>query len=148
MNQKLTSTMAVLALASWLAAVRHVGASAPSVETKLSPADSTLFQNFGWSVAVSGDTVVAGTPVDSTDSTYAGVAYIFVRAGGTWSQQARLAPDVPSAFAEFGYSVAINGDTLVVGAPGEDDGGNAAGAVYVFVRQGPIWRQQTTLTPS
>src|SRR2546429_3317558 len=148
MNQKLTSTMAVLALASWLAAVPHAGASVPSVETKLSPADSTLFQNFGWSVAVSGDTVVAGTPVDSSDSMYAGVAYVFVRDGGTWNQQARLAPAVPSAFAEFGYSVTISGDTLVVGAPGEDAGGNAAGAVYVFGRHGTTWSQQATLTPS
>ena len=148
MNRKLTSIVTILALASWLAAVPRVGASAPSLETKLSPADSTLFQNFGWSVAVSGDTVVAGTPVDSTDSTYAGVAYVFVRDGGTWSQQARLAPEVPSAFAEFGYSATISGDTLVVGAPGEDAGGNAAGAVYVFVRQGTTWSQQAKLTPS
>ena len=92
--------------------------------------------------------MVAGTPVDSTDSTYAGAAYVFVRVDGKWSQQARLARDVPSAFAEFGYSVAISGDTLVVGAPGEDAGGTAAGAVYVFVRQGTTWSQQAMLTPS
>src|SRR5256886_12533406 len=148
MNRKSTSIVTILALASLLAAVPHAGASAPSLETKLSPADTTLFQNFGWSVAVSGDSMVAGTPVDSTDSTYAGAAYVFVRNGGTWSQQARLAPDVPSAFAEFGYAAAISGDTLVVGAPGEDAGGNAAGAVYVFGRHGTTWSQQATLTPS
>ena len=48
MNRKLTSIVTILTLASWLAAVPHAGASVPSVETKLSPADSTLFQNFGW----------------------------------------------------------------------------------------------------
>src|SRR2546430_6405570 len=147
MNRKSTSIVTILALASLLAAVPHAGASAPSLETKLSPADTTLFQNFGWSVAVSGDSMVAGTPVDSTDSTYAGAAYVFVRNGGTWSQQDSVAPDVLSAFAELGYAAAISGDTLVVGAPGEDAGGTSAGAVYVFVRQGTTWSQQAKLTP-
>ena len=127
---------------------------------------------FGNSVAISGDTLVVGafheasnaTGVDgdqSNDDTGAsGAAYVFIRSGSTWSQQAYLKASNTGNFDEFGKSVTISGDTLVVGAPGErsnatgvngDQANNSAhssGAAYVFTRSGATWSQQAYLKAS
>jgi hypothetical protein len=98
---------------------------------------------FGYSVAVSGDTVVVGAPRAEPSTTGScgvygcdhGMAYVFERsrgAGGTWVKVAELVPRDPQSKGEFGYSVAISGDTAVVGAPQHD----ATGAAYVFERDG------------
>ena len=123
--------------------------------------------NFGSSVAVSGDTVVVGaltedsssTGVNSTPNELAGnsgAAYVFVRSGSTWSQQAYLKASNTGADDQFGGSVAVSADTVVVGAAGEDSSStgvnfapnelaNASGAAYVFVRSGSTWSQQAYL---
>ena len=125
--------------------------------------------HFGVVLAVSGDTVVVGAPAEDSHATGvngdqasngapgSGAVYIFVRNGATWSQQAYLKPSNTELFDSFGTSVAIAGDTVVVGAPGEDSaaagvGGNeqdnslsGAGAAYVFVRSGTTWTQQAYL---
>ncbi|HKQ48401.1 MAG TPA: thrombospondin type 3 repeat-containing protein [Phycisphaerae bacterium] len=125
-----------------------------------------------FSVAVSGDTVVVGAWLEDSSATgvngnqadnsasASGAAYVFVRGGGVWSQQAYLKASNTGADDQFGYSVAASGDTLVVGAIWEDSGatgmnGNQAdnsaadaGAAYVFVRSGGIWNQQAYLKAS
>jgi hypothetical protein len=122
---------------------------------------------FGRSVGVSGDTIVVGSPRENSNSTgvnsvpnnsisYYGAAYVFVRSGSTWSQQAYLKPMQINAGDNFGESVAVNGDTVVVGAPDEDssiggvnftpnESASSAGAAYVFVRSGTTWSQQAYL---
>ncbi len=125
---------------------------------------------FGISVSVSGDTVVVGAYGEASNATgvngnptdnstfNAGAAYVFVRTPGgtTWTQQAYLKASNTGASDLFGYSVAVSGDTVVVGAPNEDSNatgvnGNGAddsfifsGAAYVFVRPpgGTTWTQQ------
>jgi hypothetical protein len=77
---------------------------------------------------------------------YQGAAYIFVRSGTNWIQQAKLTAGDGGYNNWFGNSVAISGDTVVVGAPYEGSVG-AIGAAYVFVRSGGIWRQQAEMTP-
>ena len=121
-------------------------------------------------MAVSGDTVVVGahaedsstTGVDSTPDEGAlnsGAAYVFTRSGTTWSQQAYLKASNPGAYDWFGTSVAVSGDTVVVGAYLEDSstiGVNSApnelasdsGAAYVFTRSGTTWSQQAYLKAS
>ena len=116
---------------------------------------------FGSSVAIYDDTMVVGALREDSDGTGvvlgsgfpgnnnnaadgSGAAYVFVRdAHGNWSQQAFLkAPSVVTA-AEFGASVAIDGDTIVVGALY-----NVGGVAYVYVREGSAWSLQTALTAS
>ena len=130
--------------------------------------------HFGLSVAISGDTVVVGAPEEDSASigvnsvplegaTNSGAAYVFIRSGGGWSQQAYLKPPVvgttrAGAGYEFGWSVAISGDTLAVGAYDEassstginsspNDSAPGAGAAYVFARTGAVWSQQAYLKP-
>ena len=128
---------------------------------------------FGFSVAVSGDTVVVGANFEDSSSLGvngtpnqsardSGAAYVFVRSAGVWTQQAYLKPTAVGTTQvndSFGYSVAVSGDTVVVGALREDSdtlGANStpnddtqdAGAAYVFVRNAGVWSQQAYLKPA
>ncbi|MCA8942921.1 MAG: FG-GAP repeat protein [Planctomycetes bacterium] len=138
----------------------------------LKASNSDVGDFFGVSVAISGDTIVVGavyedsaaTTIDGDQSdesaSLAGAAYVFVRNGTTWSQQAYLKASNAEANDHFGAAVAIDGDTIVVGAPFEDsdaDGANGnqqdnsqpyAGAVYVFRRNVGVWTQEAYLKAS
>ena len=117
-------------------------------QAQLTASDAAVNDNFGWSVAVSGDTAVVGAPYDDRSAADAGSAYVFVRTGPTWAQQAKLTASDAAAGDEFGYSVAVSGDTAVVGAPYDDSPAANVGSAYVFVRTGGTWAQQATLSAS
>src|SRR5688500_14001594 len=114
----------------------------------LEPADGLAHDRVGHAVAISGDTVNVGAPRDDVGAnTDQGSAYIFVRSGTTWIQQAKLTPDDGEAFELFGGSVAISGNTVIVGAESDDVGSNPnQGSAYVFARSGTTWLQQAKLT--
>ncbi len=103
---------------------------------------------FGYSVCIAGDTALIGAINDDDAGPNSGSAYVFVRSGTSWSQQAKLVASDPGISDEFGSSVSIAGDTALVGAWGDDDGGASSGSVYVFVRSGTNWSQQAKLTAS
>jgi hypothetical protein len=115
--------------------------------------------SFGLAVSLSGDTLAVGDPYQDAAS-YAGAVYIFQRTGTTWAQQAYLRAQVTGINDYFGAAVALAGDTLVVGAAGEDssvtgidgnqadDRADSAGAAYVFHRTGTAWAQQTYVKAS
>lgn len=120
-----------------------------SQQAKLTASDFAVGDNFGSSVAVHGDTVIVGaTNDDHAGGANAGSAYVFVRQNDVWSQQAKLIASDAAAGDEFGYSVAIDGETTVIGARRDDHAGGAdAGAAYVFIRcLGLSWSQQSKLT--
>lgn len=110
--------------------------------------DSAASDVFGDAVAVSGDTAVIGAPSNDTPAGSTGAAYVFVRSGATWTQQAKLVSNDAAPSDHFGRAVDISGDTVVVGAEGDDDAGPVSGAAYVFVRNGTTWGQQAKLTAS
>jgi hypothetical protein len=127
---------------------------------------------FGYSVAVSGDTVVVGAPWEDSNATgvngnmfsysagESGAAYIFTRSGTTWTQQAYLKASNTGAGDKFGQTVAVSGDTVVIGAPYEysnatgvngneaDNSAQWSGAAYVFSHSGTVWTQQAYLKAS
>jgi len=136
-----------------------------SQQAYLKASNANAVDNFGTSVAISGDTLVVGAIEEDSDGTSegdnsannAGAAYVFSRSGTTWTQQAYLKASNADAGDRFGTSVAISGDTLVVGASGEDsratggeadDSAGGAGAAYVFTRNGTTWSQQAYLKAS
>ena len=96
---------------------------------------------FGGSVAISGDTLVAGAYQAQVGAySEAGSAYVFTRTGGTWSQQTKLVADDGLSGDWFGTSVAVSGDMLAVGAHLDDTvAGDWAGSVYMFKRSGGVW---------
>jgi FG-GAP repeat len=107
-----------------------------SAPQRLTASDGGAGDSFGYSVAVSGGTIVIGALFDNIGSNLdQGSAYVFVQVGTNWSQQTKLTGKGGEAFDEFGQSVAVSGDTVVVGVPGDDIGANAnQGSAHVFQR--------------
>jgi hypothetical protein len=117
-----------------------------SQQTKLTAADGATGDAFGAAVAISGDTIVVGAPMDDGVAADSGSAYAFTRAGGVWSQQAKLVPATPGLRDQFGIAVAVAGDSAAVGALNDDDKGIDSGAAYVFTRSAVLWSQQAKVT--
>ena len=153
------------------------GAGLWTETTYLKPTNANLFSQFGFSVDIDGETIAVGANLEDSgldgvfngddaigigtdfDAFDAGSAYVFVRDGaGSWIQQAYLKAAISDAGDQFGGHVAVDGDTVVVGAglersnsrtiingPGADTDNslNNVGAAYVFVRDGAgLWSQQ------
>lgn len=110
-------------------------------EAKLTASDGAADDAFGYSIAISGSTAIVGAYLaDQPGKSNAGAAYVFVRSGTQWTQQAKLTASDSAMGDEFGSAVALSGDTAVVTAfladlPGKTD----AGAAYVFQRSGATW---------
>ncbi len=119
-------------------------------QAKLTASDGAAVDLFGYSVALSGDTALFGARFDDDDvnGVDSGSAYVFIRSGTTWSQQVKLTAADVAAGDEFGYSVALFGDTAVITADADDDDVNGvdSGSAYVFTRSGTAWSQQAKLT--
>jgi len=121
-----------------------------SLQQKLTASDGAAHDFFGYSVALLGDTALIGAgAANISGNAYQGSAYVFTRSGTTWSQQAKLTASDGAAYDEFGSSVALSGNTALVGAYTDKVGGNAEqGSAYVFTRSGTVWSQQAKLTAS
>ncbi len=116
------------------------------VETiKLSDGETASEDQFGISVAISGNLAISGAQQDDDVAPNAGAAYIFERSGTLWLQRTKLVADDAKAGDLFGNTVAISGETVVVGAPGADDAGPESGAAYVFTYLGDEWVQRAKL---
>jgi hypothetical protein len=114
----------------------HSGSSW-SQQAKLTAADGSVGDLFGWSVAVSGSTAVVSAPGHRHVT---GAAYVFVRSGTSWSQRAELVPSDAAPGHGFGFGgVAISGPNLVAG------GDASANAAYLFTRSGTAWSEQAKL---
>jgi hypothetical protein len=100
---------------------------------------------FGSAVAGAPDLIAVGAPGDDRQGTAAGAVHLFSPSGESWSEEAVLVDEEGRPGDSFGAALAVNGDLLAVGAPGRDEDGSWAGAVYVYVRDGPAWRRVATL---
>ena len=119
------------------------GWTSTSTAVKLTASDGEASDHFGSSIAVDGDTVVVGATGDDDNGSDSGAAYLFVKPGAGWAtdtETAKLTADDGATNDAFGYSVAVEGDTVVVSAYGDDDGGPGSGSAYVFVKpSGSNW---------
>jgi len=127
---------------------------------------------FGGSVSLDNDTLVVGASGEDSDATdvngdpnnnlaiNSGAAFVFVRSEGVWSQQALLKASNTGAGDNFGWDVAISGETIIVGANKEDSNATGvngdqtnesavdAGSAYIFTRNAGVWSQQAYLKAS
>jgi hypothetical protein len=97
-----------------------------SPQAELTAADSNVSDELGFSVVISGSTVVAGAPGRRSNR---GAAYVFTRSGTAWSQQAELTAGSAAAGDDFGAATAISGSTAVFGAPGKSA---STGTAFIF----------------
>ncbi len=129
-------------------------------QQKIVASDRAVEDRFGYSVSISGDYAIVGAYGEDHDVSgynvlnFAGSAYIYKRTGETWSQQQKIVASDRGISDLFGYSVAISGNYVIVGAFAEDHdtlGGNeflSAGAAYIFERTGETWSQQQKIIAS
>ena len=115
-------------------------------QANLIPDNSNSPGGIGSSVALDGDTAIIGARSDMHSGNSSGAAYVFTRRGTVWTQEAKLVADDAAERDQFGLSVALNGDTALIGAPYDDDDGDDSGSAYVFTRSDTAWTQQTKLT--
>jgi len=130
---------------------------------KIIAADRSPGANFGWSVGISGNTIVIGAIYERFDATgrnessSEGAAYVYERgADGVWKQTQKLTSSAREGYNYFGTSIGIDGDIIVVGAPGHSRDSTErqegyvgdAGAIFVFERKGNNWRRTYKLLAS
>ena len=113
-------------------------------KAKLTLEDGKVGEKFGISVAIDGDTIAVGAINRKTT----GSVYVFTYDGSEWGQEAELFANDLGASDKFGSSVALEGDTLVVGTPYQDGVASNTGAAYVFRRNGTTWDEQAKLIGS
>ncbi len=145
--------------------VRTPGTGVWTLQAVLTASNLGTGDRFGGQVALDGDTLVVGADAEDSAATTvsgdqssgaatdAGAAYVFTRSGGVWTQQAYLKGSTASAGDGFGSTVALDGDRVVVGAPGDDDvdaANDNAGAAFVFARDPATgsWAQEAVLKPA
>ena len=116
--------------------------------TKLFASDGVANDQFGFSVSISGDLAIVGATFNDGGVNGSGSAYIFKWNGASWVQQQKLFASDGAANDQFGHSVSISGDLAIVGAPYDDDNGDASGSAYVFRFDGANWVQQQKLLAS
>jgi len=117
-------------------------ATTSAFNAMLTASDGGLLDFLGLSVAISGNTVVAGQPFHN-DQTGPGVVYVFVKPAAGWAtmtQTAELTQSVRGPYDQFGFAVAVSGNTVVAGAPQAD---SDAGVAYVFVEPPTGWADMT-----
>ncbi len=134
-------------LVSFASAVGASSRAAPSIGTQLAElkgSNTVADDSFGFSVAISGTTVVVGAPGHAEN---AGRAYVFTKTAGVWEQTAELKGSDTTAHDGFGDSVAISGTDIVVGAPGHAFG-TGGGRAYVFTKTSIGWKQAAELKSS
>ena len=120
--------------------------------TELTATDAAAADQLGWSVAVSGGTVVAGAYNKMVGGSQEGAAYVFTGSGSTWSQQQKLTPTDPANTSALGVSVAVSGDTALIGSMDSQvsvaGGATQHGGAFIFTRSGTTWSQQAELIES
>jgi hypothetical protein len=113
-------------------------------------ADSSPFPQsfFGHAMAIEGDVAVVGAYRDWTVERQAGTVFVFRHNGSGWIEEAELVPSDLAADDEFGVSVGVSGNAIVVGSHLDDDNGGNSGSAYVFTFDGRTWTQAAKLTAS
>ena len=117
-------------------------------EKKLLASDGMSYDSFGFGTTVLADTAVVGAPYADGVAVDSGAAYVYTRSGGIWSFHSKLIAADGVDYDDFGISLSLSGNTLLVGADGVDDSGVDAGAAYVFVENAGTWTQEAKLLAS
>lgn len=138
----------ILATVGMLPGTTHAQCDTPmelEVETLLA-SDPDTNDQFGYSVAVSGDRAIVGARLKDDYGTYSGAAYVFRLTSSGWVQEQKLLAEDGAAWDQFGNAVAIDGNLAVVGSYLDDDNGGSSGSAYVFRRLASgVWIQEAKL---
>ena len=115
------------------------------IDNVITASDGQSSDYFGQSLARDGNRIVVGAYLEDQAATSGGAAYVFEKQSGVWVEIQKLMASDAETSDWFGWSVAIDGDVVLVGAPGEDEKGSNAGAAYVFRFNGSTWVEEQKL---
>jgi hypothetical protein len=116
---------------------------------ELTASDAAAGDQFGTSVSLRGGLAVVGAPGHAVSGNASqGAVYVFGGSGASWAQRSEILATDGSEYSYLGNSVALDGTTILAGAPGAVAGSAQSGAAYVFVQSGSTWSQQAKLVPS
>ncbi|MCK5032520.1 MAG: hypothetical protein KAS18_02775, partial [Calditrichia bacterium] len=111
-------------------------------QQKLTANDGVAWDFFGNSVSVSGNTAIVGCPYQNTST---GAVYVYEFNGSYWTQVQKLTASDGAIDTEFGYSVSISKNRIIVGAEWDNDNGSNSGSAYIFEFDGSSWVEQQKL---
>ncbi len=147
-NRYVSTTIVSLFIALMALATLAPAAQAQRSETKIVASDGVDGDFFGGAVAISGSTAVVGVrAADLGNDDNAGAAYVFERIDGQWREVQKLIASNGEEGDSFGDRITIDGDMILVGAPGNDDRGSESGAVYAFERIDGLWQEVQIIYP-
>ena len=128
---------------------RYDGEASVWVEQpKLLTSDGLPSDEFGRSVAISGDVAIVGTPLHDHQGSASGAAYVYRFDGTTWMEEVELLASDGVGAGRFGSAVAISGNVAIVGADADDENGSDAGAAYTYRYDGSSWVEEDKLLAS
>ncbi len=119
-----------------------------SLQQKLLASDGAKGDCFGMSVSINGNSAIIGACLDDDKGFNSGSAYIFACSGTYWFEQQKLLASDGLNNDWFGYSVSIDGNYAIIGAPFNNDKGVESGSAYIFKRDGTTWSEQQKLLAS
>jgi hypothetical protein len=117
-------------------------------EQKLTASDAASNDRFGYSVSVSGDAIIVGAYAHDAVGPDSGAAYTYRWDTASWGDEQKLVPSDAASGDNFGFSVSVSGDWVIVGSTGDDDAGTSSGSVYVYQWDGNAWGGEQKLTAS
>lgn len=115
---------------------------------KITASDAAIYDEFGFSVSISGDKAIVGAHGNDDDGNVSGSAYVFEFDGTTWLEKQKITASDAALGDVFGKSVSISGNKAIVGAYGNDDVINESGSAYIFEFNGTAWVQKQKVTAS
>ncbi len=117
-------------------------------EAKLLASDGAELDTFGFSISIDSNAIVVGADWDDDSGADSGSVYVFRYNGSGWAEEAKLLASDGDGGDWFGTAVSIAGNTIVVGADGDEDNGPFAGSAYVFQYNGSDWAEKAKLMAS
>jgi len=126
----------------------NLDAGAWVMKQKLIAADGAVNDQFGWSVALDDDTAVIGARFDDDTGINSGSAYVYTRSDGEWGLQQNLTASDGAPGNQYSWAVALDGDTVIIGAPFDNDQDRLSGSCYVYTRNADVWSEKQKLTAS
>lgn len=122
------------------------------IEQKVTASGGQISDRFGAAVVIDGSTAFVSAPCShlnpNTLQCGPGAVYVFIRSKGAWTQTAKLTASDGVPGSGFGVAMAVEGATVLIGAPGASDGSTGPGAVYVFSESGGSWMEAAKLSAS
>ena len=117
-------------------------------EQRLTANDAAGSDRFGWAVDVQGSVIVVGAKFDDDVQSNSGSVYVFRHDGASWVQEEKLTAPDAAQNAQFGDALALDGNSILVGAWQDDDAGFFTGGAYVYVHDGASWVFEQKLNAS